>query len=394
MASRSSRPRSGSGHDPTVLARLLQDGACLPAPDELVVAAADHLAALGLVDIQRSEFVLCANPRDDDFPPPQRDCQGRIWVREGRDDDRCPECDRLVFPHDPPKRRYLALQVRVRPDGVMDYLSGLTAAVGEHSAPAPGVLRFRTEPDDVLICVAELCGDAHYLRLDTAAMRPTVLITLEPAGPGRVLLEDWLLRTTLAEVVAGKVSLPALLRRAVEQGPAQSRTSASLPIYTAGVRPVTSKPSHASRSSPRLELEVTADEARVQGIVVADTRAGIQLPIMQILWDELRRWFMAGCTKELEPLRLEKIADELERRTRGERPDVETVRKAINRLQTKIERLLKSRLGLPVGREAVIETVRWRGDVEGYGYRFNPSRVSLVPAIGGAAWCPKKVKPV
>ena len=35
------RPRSGSGHDPAVLARLLQDGACLPAPDALVVAAAD-----------------------------------------------------------------------------------------------------------------------------------------------------------------------------------------------------------------------------------------------------------------------------------------------------------------------------------------------------------------
>jgi hypothetical protein len=130
---------------------------------------------------------------------------------------------------------------------------------------------------------------------------------------------------------------------------------------------------------------VTADEARVQGIVVADRRADIQLPIMQILWDELRRWFLAGCPKELEPLRLEKIADELERRTQGERPDAETVRKAINRLQTKIERLLKSRLGLPVGRETVIETVRWRGVGEGYGYRFNSNRVSLVPASGGAA---------
>jgi hypothetical protein len=382
MASRSSRPRSGSGHDPAVLARLLQDDACLPAPDELVVAAADHLAALGLVDIHRSEFVLCANPRDDDFPPPQRECQGRIWVLEGRDDDRCPECDRLVFPHGPPKRRYLAFQVRVRADGVMGYLAGQAAAVGEHSAPAPGVLRFRAEPDDVLICVAELCGDAQYLRLDTAAMRPTVLVTLEPAGLGRVLLEDWLLRTTLADVVAGKVSLPALLRRAVAQGPARNRTSASLPIYSAGARPVTPKPLHASRSLPRLELEVTADEARVQGIVVADRRADIQLPIMQILWDQLRLWLMAGCSKEFEPLRLEKIADELEERTEGERPDPETVRKAINRLQAKIERLLKRRLGLPVGR-TVIETVRWRGVGAGYGYRFNLNKVSLVLASGG-----------
>jgi hypothetical protein len=127
---------------------------------------------------------------------------------------------------------------------------------------------------------------------------------------------------------------------------------------------------------------------------VADRKADIQLPIMQILWDELRHWFLAGCTKELAPLSLDKIADGLEQRTKGERPDLETVRKAINRLQTKIERLLKSRLGLPVGRGTVIETVRWRGVGEGYGYRFNSTKVSLVPAIGGAAWCPKKVKPV
>ena len=44
------------------------------------------------------------------------------------------------------------------PHGVMDYLAGLAAAVGEHSAPAPGVLRFRAEPDDVLISASpELC---------------------------------------------------------------------------------------------------------------------------------------------------------------------------------------------------------------------------------------------
>jgi hypothetical protein len=290
MASRSSRPKSASVRDPVVLQRLLQDGAVLEEPSDEITTAAAQLEQLRLIDVGRWDFVLCANARDADFALWRpRDCPGKIRLREGCDDYHCPECDRLAFPYDPPKQRYQGLQVRLRADGILDYLAGLAAAFGEHRSPGPEVLRFRAEPDDVLICVAELCRDAYYLRRDTAAVRPTVLVTLEPAGAHLVLREDWLVSTTLAEVVAEKVSLPGLLRRAATQGIAEIRTSTSLPIYTAGIRAVTPTPSHGSSSVLRLELEVTADCARVQGISVADRKADIQLPIMQILWEELRR---------------------------------------------------------------------------------------------------------
>jgi hypothetical protein len=65
-----------------VLQRLLQDGVVLETPNEDLIGAAYELARLCLIDVANFDFVLCVNPRDDDFPPPQRDCRGRIWVRE------------------------------------------------------------------------------------------------------------------------------------------------------------------------------------------------------------------------------------------------------------------------------------------------------------------------
>jgi hypothetical protein len=380
MASRSSRPRNASAHDPKVLQRLLQDGAVLETPNKHSAAAADELARLGLIDVARFDFVLCVNPRDDDFPPPQRDCRGRIWVREGRNEDHCPECGRLVFPNDSLKHRYPGLQVRVRVDGIMGYLAQLATAFGEHNSPVPGVLRCRAEPDDILICVADLCRDAYYLSSDTAAVRPMVLVTLGPGGGHSMLRENWRVSTTLAEIVAGKVNLPALLRRAAAQETSERHTRGLLPIYTAGIPHAISSSSQGSTAPARLELEVTDDRARVQGIVVADQRAKIQLVIMQILWDEFRRWFLNGRFDEPEPMLLERIAEALEHRTGVERAGVEAVRRPINRLQAKIARLLQKHLNLPVGTSSVIETVRWRGGRDGYGYRYNSKRVSLVAA--------------
>jgi hypothetical protein len=148
----------------------------------------------------------------------------------------------------------------------------------------------------------------------------------------------------------------------------------------AGVPRTIPNSSQGSTSPARLELEVTADQALVQGIVVADQRAKIQLLIMQILWDEFRHWFLNGGFEEPEPMLLERIAQALEHRTAVERAGIEAVRRPINRLQAKIARLLKKHLDLPVGRSTVIETVRWRGGRDGYGYRYNSKRVSLVAA--------------
>jgi len=60
--------------------------------------------------------------------------------------------------------------------------------------------------------------------------------------------------------------------------------------------------------------------------------------------------------------------------------DETTVRRAINRLQSDIETAVKKKLGLPVDREDIVQTCRWRGQGEGdFGYRINPFTVAARP---------------
>jgi len=73
---------------------LLRHGARFLEPQPKVVAAADWLADLGLVELRRALLVRCANPADGDFTPLLRDCDGLIELRENVDegggDYRCP----------------------------------------------------------------------------------------------------------------------------------------------------------------------------------------------------------------------------------------------------------------------------------------------------------------
>ena len=71
---------------------------------------------------------------------------------------------------------------------------------------------------------------------------------------------------------------------------------------------------------------------------------------------------------------------ELESRTGKHIDDEMSIRRSINRLQTDIETAVKRKLGLPIDREDIIQTCRWKGQGEGdYGYRINPFTVAARP---------------
>ena len=131
---------------PEVFVRLLEDGAEIESPSADLRAAAEELQSLGLVELQLAEFVRCAEPRDADFVRSTRSCAARVILPAGYDADggelRCPGCDRAVFPDADRKRRHEQLRVRVRYDGVVDYLrSLLSGCFGEVALAAEGVLR-------------------------------------------------------------------------------------------------------------------------------------------------------------------------------------------------------------------------------------------------------------
>ena len=84
------------------------------------------LADLGLVALQHVRKVHCASARDDDFPPPNRHCDGLIELRTEADEGggayRCPRCDRIVYPEAEQKQQFDSLIVHHRQAGIEAFL--------------------------------------------------------------------------------------------------------------------------------------------------------------------------------------------------------------------------------------------------------------------------------
>ena len=342
MGSPSSRRRRSSVIDLPTVQRHLQDGAVLEGmPDRIVAATAAHLTELGLIDVARVSFVRCSSPRDPDYPPPVRDCHGRIRV--SGDDERgiCPECGRDVDLSDPEKQRYEGIEIHVQNEGVMAYIASAAEEFGTPVHAKAGLLRFRSEPADVFLLVPELCHDEHRRRRDVAATDPTVVVTLEPSGPARVLPEPWLVRTTLAALVTRQADLKQLLHAAASQGRPTTLLNASVPIYAGGVRPIIARPPEVPPLR-RFVLQISRDQAHVEGVLIASRKARAQLVVLQILAKHFMRSLLSMSDMTPSPLPTGKIADRLQRLTKKDE-DRESVRKSINRLQDTIADRVQAR---------------------------------------------------
>jgi hypothetical protein len=375
----SSQPRRSFGIDARIVQRLLQDGAVLEEMPDPIVA---HLTELGLIEAAPISFVLCSNHRDADYPPPSRDCLGRIRV--SADDDRgiCPECGRDVDLSDSGKKRSEGLQIRINERGIMTYVASAAMEFGTPVQAGPGLLRFRTDPTDVFVYVPELCHEEHHHRRDTATVNPTVVVTLEPSGPARVLPEPWLLRTTVAALVTGQAGLTRLLQTAASQPRPTTLLNASVPLFAGGVRPLIAKPPE--RPVRRFVLQISRDQAHVEGILIASRKSRAQLLILQILAKHFMRSLLSMSDMPSRPLPADKIADRLQRLTKKDE-DRESVRRSINRVQDTIADRIKRELGLPIGREDVIQTVPWQGAEDPYGYQLHPENVLTGRCAGSIA---------
>lgn len=384
MGSLSSRRRRSSVTDLPTVQRLLQGGAVLEGmPDQIVATAAAHLTELGLIEAARVSFVCCSNPRDPDYPPPTRDCLGRIRVPA--DDDRgiCPECGRDVDLSGFEKNCCEGLEIRINEGGVMAYVASAAMEFGTPVRAGAGLLRFRSDPTDVFLYVPELCDDEHHHRRDTATVNPTVVVTLEPSGPACVLPEPWLLRATVAALVTGQASLPRLLQMAASQPRPTTLLNASVPIFAGGVRPIIAKPPEGPPVR-RFVLQISRDQAHVEGVLIASRKSPAQLLVLRILAKHFMRSLLSMSGMPSGPLPADKIADRLQRLTKKDE-DPESVRKSINRLQDTIADRVKRGLGSPIGREDVIQTVPWQGEEDPYGYQLHPENVLIGCCAGSIA---------
>lgn len=387
MASRSSPRKSGSNVSPELAVRLLRHGAVLRDAAPALQEAAKRLEKAGLIEACVREYVMCAEPQDADFPPRNRHCRGRIYLNGGLDeaghDYRCPECERPVFPERYRKRRHRELHTKVSPRGVEAYVSAQLTKLKEDVKEIAGAV-YRVDLGDmgVVVCIADYCADEKFLARDWAATHPTCYIVVNPkAFVERFLEEDWLRRVSLADLVAGAADLGKILREQVASGPPPSLKNASVPVYTKGPTPIVIEPLQASRKGRRFVVEVGPNVVRVEGEIVVAPQAGPRFEIFRILWDRFLEDLKQAIPTDRHGLvNIKDLIRDLQSRTGKYVEDETTVRRTINRLQADIETAVKKKLGLPIDREDIVQTCRWKGQSEGdYGYRINPFTVAARP---------------
>jgi len=387
MASQSSRPKSGlSGlHDEVV--RLLRDGAVVPAPSDGLITATKQLRKLGLIEVTTREYVRCADPQDPDFPPKTRNCEGRIYLHDGMDepghDYRCPDCDRPVFPDRHRKRKHGEIHVKVLPDGVTGLVSKKLATLKKDMKPlGDGVLRIDVGDIGVIVCVVDYCNEDKYMTRDWACSHPTCYIAVNrKALEERFLNENWLVRLCLADIVCGNVDLAESVKELGAGKSPGTFVNASVPVYTKGPVPVVIEPVEPAHADRRFVVEVGGNLVRVEGETVVAPQAGTRFLVFTILWERFLEDLREGrAPDDFRPIRLDDIIKAFQERTEKYVEDATTIRRAINRLQTDIETAVKKKSGLPIDREDVLQTCKWKGIAGGdYGYRLNPSTVAARP---------------
>ena len=388
MASKSSRPRNGSSSSLDDCARLLCDGFAVDEPPEALVAASEHLRTLGLVEIQWKEYVCCADPQDGDFPPKNRHCRSHIYLDDALDeaghDLRCPECERPVFPCQYRKRRHREMRTVVSAHGVLAYVLGRLQESAENVRElAAGAYRAEMNGRDLTVCVVDYCGDEKYLARDWARTNPTCYIVVNSKHGGeRFLDEAWVARVSLAQIVCGDVDLKKRLEGVAAAGPPQALRNASIPVYARGAPPIV-EPVAPPQSGRRFVVECGQNVVRVEGQVVVAPQAGTRFELFRILWRQFLEDIKAGVPpNEFHALNVNDMDAFLqEEQTRHD--DLATIRKAINRLQDDMATAVRKTLGLPIDREDIVQTCRWKGqNDENHGYRINPFTVAVRPYQG------------
>ncbi|HUT61012.1 MAG TPA: hypothetical protein VNA25_24455 [Phycisphaerae bacterium] len=387
MASKSSRRKSGSSSSLDDYARLLCDGFAVDEPPEALIAAGEHLRTLGLAEIQWREYVRCADPQDSDFPPKNRHCRGHIYVDDALDeaghDFRCPECERPVFPGHHRKRRHREMRAAVSAQGVWAYVLQRLQETGDRvKEAATGVYRVELNGQDVTVCVADYCGDEKYLARDWARTNTTCYIVVNSKhADDRFLDEAWVPRISLAQIVCGDVDLKKRLQEVAAAGSPQVLRNASVPVYARGVPPIV-EPVVAAQPERLFVVEFDEEVVRVNGETVVNRQAGPRIAVFRILW----RRFLEDLLEQIPPERfrtasLKELLNLMEEEEKNRYNDPDTLRRVVNNLQSDIETAVKRKIGLPIGREDIIQTCRITNQaaVDG-GYRINPFSVALRPA--------------
>lgn len=368
--------------------RLLDSGARHDEPSDELIAAAEHLQRDQIIEFRIREYVRCAEPRDRDFPPRNRSCQGRIYLDDSLDEDgneiRCPACDRPVRPYSLEKLRHRNLQTTVSHDGAVAWvrarLEELSSDVRELES---GAFRVADVGDlGIVVCVvdADGCADSRFNSRDYAITNPVCYVTIDPRTPEARLLNDgWMCHVGLADLVACVINLDRTLAELAEAPSTTSVAKVDIPVCAKGH--VHIQPEQAPQPDRVFFVELCDSVVRINGEVIINPQAGPRLVFFRILWKQFLEDLAEGLAAEaFRAMNMRTLLVAMEER--GHRPKDETnLRRVINNAQSEIEKAVKRKLGLPIGREDIVQTCRvtTHADTTG-GYRLNPFSVAVRPS--------------
>ncbi len=187
----------------------------------------------------------------------------------------------------------------------------------------------------------------------------------------------------LADLVCGEVDVKEWIGGAATSGPPPALRHASIPVYTKGALPILFEPVAPHQVGRLFVVECGPHTARIEGEIVVSPQAGIRFEVFRILWDRFLDDLRSSTPlKDHSPIDLAGLMEELHTRTGEYIYDETSVRRALNRLQSDIETTVKKKLGLPIDREDIVQTCRWKGQGEDdHGYRINPFTVAARPFL-------------
>ena len=360
---------------------LLRHGTRFLEPQPKIVAAADWLADLGLVELRRALLVQCANPADSDFPPLLRDCDGLIELRENVDegggDYHCPTCGRHVYPEAAGKQRFENLCVQVRQKGIEAFLIHRLGELAAGRSFSGGVLTVPLQNLNGFVCLVGYCTDERWYGRTRAATQACVYAIVEPHQATQLLEDDAIARVELVDVVLGAKDLKALLMERAAKSPAVVAND-DLAIFALGARPIPAASREPAEPRRIFHLSLSPAGLLVDGMLaIRVQRRATAIAIMRVFMQRFMNAAMSGGSVEPMTARalanaIDPIADRFD--------DADSIARHIPRIRKTIIDTVRQHTGKPIGEHDIIETVSRSGaDEDADGYRLTPRSVAIGP---------------
>lgn len=382
----------------SVTERLLQDGRVVDDPTPEERSELGRLdGELGLIAVSWRRYFLCVDHNDDAdlLHARKRSCVQKIELDGVCDDGErvqleddlryvCEECGRAHWPIRRRRTLYDRAVVSMPMEKVEAFFNARVLDLDPDAERINGrpVYRLRVAGTPVHVCLLDLCTDTPYATLAFASSQPIVFVTASP----RIYLDrfpggdDWTQPLALHDLVLGgsaalgkrlgesaQVQYPAVLRDA----PAR----AYLPLRQPGPRVVRER-------LGRHVLTLHERTASLDDVEVLSSRASGQLPVLRALVEQWREDIAAGRPRDSHRrLTLDQVLGRMEAAGVERTSDVESVRRAINRIRTGIPQAYTAATGIVIDENAVVE------GSDGYGYRINAENVT-VDVMAGT--CPTK----